>query len=85
MSGFDFTARRVLVTGASHGIGFAVARAFAAAGAELTILSSTADIQDAGARIEAASGRPVRALICDISDRAAVRRSVVASARSTCS
>jgi 3-hydroxybutyrate dehydrogenase len=66
----------VLVTGASHGIGFAVARAFAAAGAELTILSSTADIQDAGARIEADSGRPVRALVCDISDRAAVRRTV---------
>jgi NAD(P)-dependent dehydrogenase (short-subunit alcohol dehydrogenase family) len=66
----------VLVTGASHGIGFAVARGFAAAGAELTILSSTADIRDAGARIEADSGRLVRALVCDISDRAAVRRTV---------
>jgi NAD(P)-dependent dehydrogenase (short-subunit alcohol dehydrogenase family) len=76
MSGFDLTGRRVLVTGASHGIGFAVARGFAAAGAELTILSSTADIRDAGARIEADSGRLVRALVCDISDRAAVRRTV---------
>jgi NAD(P)-dependent dehydrogenase (short-subunit alcohol dehydrogenase family) len=76
MSGFDFTGRRVLVTGASHGIGFAVARAFAAAGAELTILSSTTDIHDAGARIEADSGRPVQALVCDISERAAVGRTV---------
>jgi 3-hydroxybutyrate dehydrogenase len=76
MSGFEFTGRRVLVTGASHGIGFAVARAFAAAGAELTILSSTTDIHDAGARIEADSGRPVQALVCDISERAAVRRTV---------
>ena len=76
MSGFDFTGRRVLVTGASHGIGFAVARAFAGAGAELAILSSTADIEDAAARIEADSGRPVQAFVCDISDRDAVGRTV---------
>ena len=76
MGGFDFTGRRVLVTGASHGIGFAVARAFAGAGAELAILSSTADIEDAAARIEADSGRPVQAFVCDISDRAAVGRTV---------
>jgi NAD(P)-dependent dehydrogenase (short-subunit alcohol dehydrogenase family) len=76
MGGFDFTDRRVLVTGASHGIGFAVARAFAAAGAELAILSSTADIEDAAARIEADSGRPVQASVCDISDRDAVGRTV---------
>jgi len=76
MGSFDLTGKRVLVTGASHGIGLAVARAFAGAGAELAILSSTADIQAAAGRIEAESGRPVRALICDISDREAVRRSV---------
>ena len=76
MGGFDFTSRRVLVTGASHGIGFAVARAFAGAGAELAILSSTADIEDAAARIEADSGRPVQAFVCDISDRDAVGRTV---------
>jgi 3-hydroxybutyrate dehydrogenase len=76
MSGFDFSGRRVLVTGASHGIGFGVARAFAGAGAELAILSSTADIDDAAARIAAECGRPVQALQCDITDREAVRRTV---------
>ena len=76
MGAFDFTGKRVLVTGASHGIGFAVASAFARAGADLAILSSTADIVDAGARIEAKCGRPVRAEICDITDREAVRRCV---------
>ncbi|HYZ25659.1 MAG TPA: SDR family NAD(P)-dependent oxidoreductase [Geminicoccaceae bacterium] len=76
MGAFDFTGKRALVTGASHGIGFAVASAFARAGADLAILSSTADIVDAGARIEAKCGRPVRAEICDITDREAVRRGV---------
>ncbi len=73
MSGFDFTGKRVLVTGASHGIGFAVASAFAMAGAELAVLSSTGDIRAAAARIGEAASRPVDAHVCDISDRAAVR------------
>jgi len=76
MGTFDFTGKRVLVTGASHGIGFAVASAFGRAGADLAILSSTADIREAGGRIESESGRPVHALICDIADREAVRRTV---------
>ncbi len=76
MSSFDFTGKRVLVTGASHGIGFAVAEAFARAGADLTILSSTDDIRAAGERIAQAAGRPVGAKVCDITDRAAVREAV---------
>ena len=76
MGVFDFAGKRVLVTGASHGIGFAVAEAFARAGAELVILSSTRDIHDAAERIGNAVGRPVRAEICDIADRAAVRSTV---------
>jgi NAD(P)-dependent dehydrogenase (short-subunit alcohol dehydrogenase family) len=76
MGTFDFTGKRVLVTGASHGIGFAVASAFARAGADLAILSSTQDIHDAQARIEAETGRRARAEVCDITDRAAVRHAV---------
>ena len=73
---FDFTGKRVLVTGASHGIGAAVAAAFADAGADLAILSSTPDILDVGAGLSEATGRPVVAEVCDIADRAAVRRVV---------
>ena len=73
MSAFDFTGRRVLITGASHGIGFAVAQAFAAAGARLTLISSTADIDEAGRRIGRATGAEVEAEVCDITDRGRVR------------
>jgi 3-hydroxybutyrate dehydrogenase len=73
---FDFTGRRVLVTGASHGIGAAVAAAFADAGADLAILSSTPDVLDVGASLSEATGRTVAAEVCDITDRAAVRRVV---------
>jgi NAD(P)-dependent dehydrogenase (short-subunit alcohol dehydrogenase family) len=76
MAAFDFTGKRVLVTGASHGIGYAVAEGFARSGAEVTILSSTKDISEAASQIEAATGRKLHAEICDITDRAAVRRSV---------
>ncbi|WP_119271794.1 SDR family NAD(P)-dependent oxidoreductase [Taklimakanibacter deserti] len=76
MGAFDFTKKRVLVTGASHGIGYAVAEGFVRAGAEVAILSSTADIKEAAAKLSAESGRKIKGLICDITDRAQVREQV---------
>jgi NAD(P)-dependent dehydrogenase (short-subunit alcohol dehydrogenase family) len=73
---FDFKGKRVLVTGASHGIGLAIAEAFCHAAADVTILSSTPDILEAGKTIEARTGRSVRGVICDITDREAVRQTV---------
>lgn len=76
MKSFDFSGKRVLVTGASHGIGFGVARRFAETGADLAVLSSTADIEEAAHRIGEETGGSVKPLVCDITDREAVRRTV---------
>ncbi len=65
---FDFSGKSVLVTGASSGIGFGIATAFAEAGANLTILSETDAIHDAAAALPG----DVRAIRCDISDAAMV-------------
>lgn len=76
MAVFDFSGKKVLVTGASHGIGYSVAEGFVRSGAQVTILSSTADIQEAARQMTEATGKPVNAEICDITDRAQVRKSV---------
>ncbi len=76
MGAFDFTGKRVLVTGASHGIGYAVAEGFVRGGADVAILSSTSDIEEAAKKLSADAGRKVTGLVCDITDRAAVRKSV---------
>ena len=45
-AGFDFSAAQVLVTGGSNGIGLAIARAFAVAGAEVRITGTRAAASD---------------------------------------
>jgi NAD(P)-dependent dehydrogenase (short-subunit alcohol dehydrogenase family) len=71
---FSFEGKAVLVTGANRGIGYAVAREFAQAGADLMVLSEDASIVEAAQELEALSGRSVMPLHCDIADRAAVSR-----------
>ena len=72
MTGFDFSGKRVLVTGASRGIGLGVARGFAAAGADLKILATGDSIHDAARRLTGETGTAVEGLVCDITDRARV-------------
>ncbi len=78
---YSFEGESVLVTGASRGIGFAVAKAFALAGADVTILSSGAGIHAAAAAIAKEAGRPCAALECDITDSAAVKAALAGMGR----
>mgnify|MGYP000293550631 CR=1 FL=1 len=70
---YNFSGETVLVTGASRGIGRAVAEGFAAAGANVTILSSGAGIHETAREIASRFGRPVRAIECDITDSTSVK------------
>lgn len=69
---FDFSGKKVLVTGASSGIGFGIATAFAKAGANLTILSDTDAIHEAASMLPGA----VTAIQCDIADATQVTQAL---------
>lgn len=73
MSHFDLTGTLAVVTGAKRGIGFAMAEALAAAGAD--IIGVSASIESSGSAIEKtvrAHGRSFEAIACDFADRDAV-------------
>lgn len=64
--------KRVLITGASSGIGEAGAEAFAAEGAEVIVVARRADLLDDLAARIAASGGTAAAIACDLADLDAV-------------
>ncbi len=70
---FDLTGRVALVTGGNKGLGKAMARGFAEAGADVFIASrNEAELKMAAAEIAAATGRIVKYGVTDVADRAAV-------------
>jgi 3-hydroxybutyrate dehydrogenase len=64
----DFTGQKVVVTGASRGISYAIAKAFAQSGAETVIVLSGPDIQDAAKTLSDEAGNLVSGVQCDIFD-----------------
>lgn len=73
---YDFSGQRVLVTGASRGIGFAVARAFCQAHAQVIVLAEREEVFAAARRLRELCGRDVPAVLCDITDRATLRAAI---------
>jgi len=62
----------VIVTGGSRGIGFAIADAFAAEGAKVSICGRTQSSLDTAQEKLSAHGGTVHAAICDVADAAAL-------------
>ena len=73
---FRLDGRAALVTGAGRGIGRSAAIAMAHAGAEVWLMARTqSDVDSAVAEIKAGGGR-AHALVCDVTDTAAVQQAV---------
>jgi 3-hydroxybutyrate dehydrogenase len=73
---FDFSGRKVLVTGGSRGIGLGVAEGFLKSGADVAILASGNETTEVASKLSEKYGRAVAGLVCDITDRDAVASSV---------
>ena len=73
---FDLTGRTALVTGASQGIGLAIAQALAAAGARIIVNGRTAATLDGAAERLRATGATVITCAFDVADARGVRDSV---------
>jgi NAD(P)-dependent dehydrogenase (short-subunit alcohol dehydrogenase family) len=72
---FSLTNRTALVTGGSKGLGIAMARGLAQAGAEVALCSRHADeLEKARAAIAQETGRRVEAIVADMTNRADVKR-----------
>ena len=69
---FDLTGKTALVTGGNSGIGLGMAKAMAAAGADVAIWGTNSSKNDAARAELEKLGRRVLALVCDVGDEAAV-------------
>jgi gluconate 5-dehydrogenase len=73
---FDLTGKRALITGSSQGIGFALAKGLAAAGAQIVLNGRDLGKLEAAAETLRAEGAIVDVLAFDATDHAAVRSAV---------
>ena len=72
MNSFSLKGRIAWITGASYGIGFAIAEAYAAAGAVIVFNDINRDLVDRGLKAYAEKGIDAHGYVCDVTDEAAV-------------
>lgn len=73
---FDLTGKRALLTGATHGLGMAMARGLASAGAQLIINGHTPERLEQAKETYQAEGIPVHTKLFDVTDDVAVKRAI---------
>jgi NAD(P)-dependent dehydrogenase (short-subunit alcohol dehydrogenase family) len=71
--------RVAFVTGASRGIGEAIARRFAAEGARVVLAARSQEASESHAAQIRAAGQEALAVACDVTDRGSISRSVAAA------
>lgn len=72
MENFSLKGKVALVTGASYGIGFAIAKAFAAAGATIVFNDIKQELVDKGLASYKEAGIDAHGYVCDVTDEDAV-------------
>ena len=72
MKMFDLTGKIALVTGASYGIGFAIAKALANAGAKIVFNDINEELVNKGLKAYAEENIDAKGYVCDVTDEDAV-------------
>ncbi len=68
MNQFDLTGKIALITGASYGIGYAIAKGYAEAGATIVFNDINQEMVDKGIAAYAADGIKAHGYVCDVTD-----------------
>ena len=73
MNSFSLKGKVAWITGASYGIGFAIAEAYAAAGAVIVFNDINRELVDKGLKAYAEKGIDAKGYVCDVTDEDAVQ------------
>ncbi|MDD4998847.1 MAG: gluconate 5-dehydrogenase [Syntrophales bacterium] len=73
---FSLKGKVAFVTGASYGIGFAIAKAYVEAGAQIVFNDLTQELVDKGLAAYKEAGIQTRGYVCDVTDENAVHETV---------